>query len=57
MLVDWAGAVNGFLAPSGIAASVGLVALKLLGYGDAANFAGSWYEWEADPSNPVQVDQ
>jgi len=22
---------------------------------DAANFAGSWYEWGADPSNPVQV--
>ncbi len=42
---------------AGIAASVGLVALKLLGYEDTANFAGSWYEWEADPSNPVQVDR
>jgi len=42
---------------AGVSASVGLLALKLLGYADATNFAGSWYEWEADPLNPVQVGQ
>lgn len=40
---------------AGVAASVGLFALALAGYGRASNFAGSWYEWESDPSNPVQV--
>ena len=40
---------------AGVSASVGLFALKLLGYEDATNFAGSWYEWETDPANPVQV--
>ena len=40
---------------AGVSASVGLFALKLLGRGAATNFAGSWYEWEADPANPVQV--
>jgi thiosulfate/3-mercaptopyruvate sulfurtransferase len=39
---------------AGVAASVGLFALKLLGHPAVSNFAGSWYEWEADPSNPVQ---
>jgi len=38
---------------AGVSASVGLFALKLLDYPEAANFAGSWYEWEADPANPV----
>jgi len=42
---------------AGVSASVGLFALKLLGHENAANFAGSWYEWEADPANPVQVGQ
>ena len=42
---------------AGVSASVGLFALKLLGHPDAANFAGSWYEWEADPSNPAQVGE
>ena len=40
---------------AGVSAAVGLFALKLLDYPDAANFAGSWYEWEADPANPVQT--
>jgi len=40
---------------AGVSASVGLFALKLLGYPEAANFAGSWYEWEADPANPVET--
>jgi thiosulfate/3-mercaptopyruvate sulfurtransferase len=40
---------------AGVSSSVGLFALKLLDYPDAANFAGSWYEWEADPANPVQT--
>ncbi len=40
---------------AGVSASVGLFALKLLGYRNATNFAGSWYEWEADPANPTQV--
>jgi thiosulfate/3-mercaptopyruvate sulfurtransferase len=40
---------------AGVSAAVGLLALRLLGYEDSANFAGSWYEWESDPANPVQV--
>ncbi|MBI4591739.1 MAG: sulfurtransferase [Candidatus Rokubacteria bacterium] len=40
---------------AGVSSSVGLFALKLLGYPEATNFAGSWYEWEADPANPVQT--
>ena len=40
---------------AGVSASVGLLALKLVGYDNSANFAGSWYEWEADPRNPVQT--
>jgi thiosulfate/3-mercaptopyruvate sulfurtransferase len=40
---------------AGVSAAVGLLALKLLDYPDAANFAGSWYEWEADPANPAQT--
>lgn len=32
-------------------------ALRLLNHADAANFAGSWYEWEADPENPVQTGE
>lgn len=42
---------------AGVSASVGLFGLKLLGYEDAQNFAGSWYEWEADPANPIQADR
>ncbi len=40
---------------AGVSASLGLFALKLLGYSKAANFAGSWYEWEAEPANPVET--
>jgi thiosulfate/3-mercaptopyruvate sulfurtransferase len=40
---------------AGVSAAVGLLALKFLDYPAAANFAGSWYEWEADPANPVQT--
>ncbi len=39
----------------GVSSSVGLFALKLLDYPEAANFAGSWYEWESDPANPVET--
>lgn len=38
---------------SGVSASVALFALKLSGYGEVANYAGSWYDWERDPGNPV----
>lgn len=40
---------------AGVSASVGLFALTLLGYTNAANYAGSWYDWEREPSNPVEV--
>lgn len=39
----------------GVSSSVGLLALRLVGYPEATNFAGSWYEWEADPANPVET--
>lgn len=42
---------------AGVSASVGLFALKLLDHPDAANFAGSWYEWEANPENPVRTGE
>jgi thiosulfate/3-mercaptopyruvate sulfurtransferase len=38
---------------AGVSASVGLFGLALAGHPRAANFAGSWYEWEQDPTNPV----
>jgi thiosulfate/3-mercaptopyruvate sulfurtransferase len=38
---------------AGVSAAIGLFGLKLLGYPRARNFAGSWYEWEHDPRNPV----
>ena len=38
---------------AGVAAALGLFALTLIGHPAAANFAGSWYEWEHDPQNPV----
>jgi len=41
---------------AGVSASVGLFALKLLGYPSAANYAGSWYDWERDPQNPSETD-
>jgi thiosulfate/3-mercaptopyruvate sulfurtransferase len=40
---------------AGVSASVGLLALKLLGYPSTANYAGSWYDWERDPTNPVET--
>lgn len=40
---------------AGVSASVGLLALKLLGYPSAVNYAGSWYDWERDPHNPTEV--
>ena len=40
---------------AGIGASLGLFALKLLGYPAATNFAGSWNEWERDPNNPTET--
>lgn len=40
---------------AGVSAAVDLFALKLAGYPDAVNFAGSWYEWESDPSNPIEA--
>jgi thiosulfate/3-mercaptopyruvate sulfurtransferase len=41
---------------AGVSASVGLLALKLLGYPSAANYAGSWYDWERDPNHPAERD-
>ncbi len=38
---------------AGVSAAIGLFAAKLLGYPRARNFAGSWYEWEQDPKNPI----
>ncbi len=38
---------------AGVSAAIGLLGLALLGYPRARNFAGSWYEWEHDPGNPV----
>ena len=40
---------------AGVSASVGLLGLKLAGFPRTANFAGSWYEWERDPANSVEV--
>jgi thiosulfate/3-mercaptopyruvate sulfurtransferase len=40
---------------AGASAAVGLFALKLAGFPVAANYAGSWYEWEADPANPIET--
>ena len=40
---------------AGVSASLGLFALKLIGHAAAANFAGSWYEWERDPQNPIET--
>ncbi len=42
---------------AGVSASVGLFALTLLGYPHAANFAGSWYEWERDFTNPIATGE
>ena len=39
----------------GYAASCGLLALKLLGYERVRLYDGSWTEWSADPSLPVEV--
>jgi thiosulfate/3-mercaptopyruvate sulfurtransferase len=39
---------------AGVSAAVGVLALRLLGYPFAANYAGSWYDWERDPSNPTE---
>lgn len=38
---------------AGVSSSIGLFGAKLLGYPRARNFAGSWYEWEHDPQNPI----
>ena len=40
---------------AGVSASVGLLALTMAGFPNAVNFAGSWYEWEDDLENPIQV--
>jgi thiosulfate/3-mercaptopyruvate sulfurtransferase len=38
----------------GYAAACGLLALKLLGYERVRLYDGSWAEWSADPSLPVE---
>ncbi len=38
---------------AGVSAAIGLFGAKLLDYPCARNFAGSWYEWERDPENPI----
>jgi thiosulfate/3-mercaptopyruvate sulfurtransferase len=40
---------------AGVSASVGLLALKMLGFQASSNYAGSWYDWEQDPGNPVEL--
>ena len=40
---------------AGVSSSVGLFGLRLAGFPTASNFAGSWYEWEADPSHPIET--
>ena len=40
---------------AGVSASVGLFALKLLGHEASSNYAGSWYDWERDPSHPIEL--
>jgi thiosulfate/3-mercaptopyruvate sulfurtransferase len=39
---------------AGVSASVGLFALKLAGFDEVSNYAGSWYEWESDPAHPIE---
>lgn len=39
----------------GYAAACGLLALKILGHRDARLYDGSWGEWSADPSLPVEL--
>ena len=39
---------------AGVSASVGLFALRLAGFSNVTNYAGSWYEWESDPGNPIE---
>lgn len=39
----------------GYAGACGLLALKLLGYRDVRLYDGSWAEWSADPSLPVEI--
>jgi thiosulfate/3-mercaptopyruvate sulfurtransferase len=38
---------------AGVSASIGLLGAKLLGYPRARNYAGSWYDWEHDSTNPI----
>lgn len=40
---------------AGVSASAGLLALRLLGFPSAANYAGSWYDRERDPRNPAET--
>ncbi len=39
---------------AGVSAAVGLFALRLAGFSAVTNYAGSWYEWESDPGNPIE---
>ncbi len=39
----------------GYAGACGLLALKLLGYERVRLYDGSWAEWSADPSLPIEV--
>ena len=39
---------------AGVSASVGLFALRMAGISAVTNYAGSWYEWESDPGNPME---
>jgi thiosulfate/3-mercaptopyruvate sulfurtransferase len=40
---------------AGVSAAVGLFALRMAGFSTATNYAGSWYEWESDPGNPIET--
>jgi len=38
----------------GVSSSTGLFALYMTGFDDVANYAGSWFDWEKDPSHPIE---
>ena len=38
----------------GVRSGEAFVALRALGFRDVRNYDGSWYEWSADPTRPVE---
>ena len=41
---------------AGVVSSTIFLGLHMLGHGPVANYVGSWYEWETNPNNPIEVD-